>query len=274
MNSKNNLTILFFGDIVGKLGRRAIATTVPTLRKKYHADLVFANGENMAHGRGFTPTTADEVLNSGIDYLTSGDHCFDQHAFVDECFNGTRPILRPANYQVDAPGKGYDIIKLNGQEVLLINLIGRSFMPKHYEDPFRAAQAILADFTDKKFSAIIVDIHAETTAEKIALRHFLDGKISALLGTHTHVPTADAQVTKQGTGYITDLGMTGDADGVIGIAAQPVVASFLSQTKIDHELAADGRAQVNGVCLSIDPTNGHCLAIDLIQESVIIPPAL
>lgn len=262
------LSIIFIGDIVGKLGRRTVAELVPKWREQYKPDLVIANGENMAHGKGVTLLSAKEVLASGIDWLTTGDHCFDQSSSVQDCYNGDLPILRPANYADDAPGKGYTVIKIGEHEILLINLIGRSFMPRHYNCPFRAAEKILASFTGKKFSAIIIDIHAETTAEKIALRHFLNGKASALLGTHTHVPTADAQITEQGTGYITDVGMTGDADGVIGVQADAIIASFLTQTKVGHTLADNGRAQIGAVRLSIDPVTGRCLEIAQLKESI------
>ncbi len=262
------LSIIVIGDIVGKLGRRTVAELVPKWRELYKADLVIANGENMAHGKGISLLTAQEVLASGIDWLTSGDHCFDQPSSIDACFNGELPILRPENYADEAPGKGNAIIKIGEYEILLLNLIGRSFMQRHYNCPFRTAERILDSFTGKKFSAIIIDIHAETTAEKIALRHFLNGKISALLGTHTHVPTADAQITDKGTAYITDLGMTGDADGVIGVSAEAIVTSFLTQTKVSHILADHGRAQCGAVHLSIDPETGRCLKITQLQEII------
>lgn len=264
------LTILFIGDIVGRMGRAAVARLVPQLREKYSPDLVFANGENAAHGKGVTPLTIEEMLNSGIDYLTTGDHCFDQMNLIEECYNGRFQILRPANYAPNVPGQGFVVIPHAKGEILLINLIGQTFMSRHFESPFHCAEKILTSFTGKKFSAIIIDIHAETTAEKIALRHFLDGRISALLGTHTHVPTADAQLTSAGTGYISDLGMTGDADGVIGIVAQPIVRSFLTQLKLGHELAQTGRAECNGVKLTIDPESGHCVSIEPFHETILI----
>jgi len=262
------LSIIFIGDIVGKLGRRAVAEIVPKWREQYQPDLIIANGENMAHGKGITLLSAKEVLASGIDWLTSGDHCFDQNSSIKECYESALPILRPANYADEAPGKGYAEIKVGDQEILLINLIGRSFMPRHYNCPFRTAEKILNGFTGKKFSAIIIDIHAETTAEKIALRHFLNGKVSALLGTHTHVPTADNQITEKGTGYITDVGMCGDADGVIGVQAEAIIASFLTQTKVGHTLADKGRAQICAVRLSIDPVTGRCLEIAQLKEFI------
>jgi len=260
------LSVLFIGDIVGRLGRQTIIEILPKLKKQYKADLVIANGENLAHGKGITAAVAKQMFEAGIDWLTTGDHCFDQAASVEECFQSDLKILRPENYSPDAPGKGHALITINNQNILLINLLGRSFMTRHFDCPFRAAEKIIANFTDKNISAIIIDIHAETTAEKIALRHFLNGKISALLGTHTHVPTADAQITKLGTGYITDTGMTGYADGVIGVMPQAVIDSFLTQTKINHQMPDSGRTQCNVVHLLINGQNKKCLNIELIQQ--------
>ncbi len=266
----SSLKILFIGDICGSLGRKTATALVPGLRKEFSVDLVIANGENAAHGKGLTAKTADELFAAGIDWLTSGDHCFDQASGIEDCFGGNRNIIRPANYAADAPGNGYAIISTDKGDVLLMNLIGRVFMSRQYDDPFRKAEEILNNCTDKRFSAILADIHAEATSEKIALRHFLDGRIGALIGTHTHVQTADKQITAKGTGYMSDVGMTGLADGVIGIAAAPIVAAFLSQTKQKHELPDTGSAMLNGVVLSFDPVNGHCLDMNPIQRFITI----
>jgi hypothetical protein len=262
------LSILFFGDIVGRLGRETIKQLLPKLKKQYQPDLVIANGENLAHGKGLTPRTIQEMLEVGIDWLTTGDHCFDQTNLVKDCFSGQWPILRPANYQMDSPGQGYALIKHKEFKILLINLVGRSLMNRYFDCPFREAEKIISQFTDKKLSAIIIDIHAETTAEKIALRHFLDGKISALLGTHTHVPTADAQITNLGTGYITDVGMTGYQAGIIGVLPEPIIQSFLTQVKMGHQLPDKGLAQCNAVHLTIDPQTKYCLNIELLQKTI------
>jgi hypothetical protein len=267
---KETLNILFIGDVVGKIGRLTIKSLLPKIKEQYQIDLVIANGENIAHGKGLTVLTVKELMNYGVDYLTSGDHCFDQKSNVEECFNSDLPVLRPLNYSDDAPGQGYSLIEVGQHKILLVNLIGRSFMKYNYNCPFRAAEKIINDFTDEKISAIIIDIHAETTAEKIALKHFLDGKISALLGTHTHVPTADATITSLGTGYITDIGMTGYADGVIGVMSEPIIESFLTQTKIPHQLAATGQSQFNAIKLTIDPKTKQSLEIKLIQETITI----
>lgn len=260
------LSILFIGDIVGRIGRQAVARVLPDLRKEFSIDLVIANGENAAHGKGITALTADELFNAGIDALTTGDHCFDQPSNIESCFAGDRKIIRPANYGADAPGRGYIILETPAGPVLLINLIGRTFMTRHYDCPFKTADQILEGFTDKKFSAIIIDIHAEATSEKIALRHFLDGRVSALAGTHTHVMTADQQVTVAGTGYITDVGMNGDANGVIGVAAEPVIASFLTQIREPHRLNEHGRAICNAILVTCNPETARCISIEPIQR--------
>jgi 2',3'-cyclic-nucleotide 2'-phosphodiesterase len=262
------LSILFIGDVVGRLGRQAVSDLLPKLKKQYKADLVIANGENLAHGKGITSATAKQMFTAGVDWLTTGDHCFDQANSIEDCFQGDLNILRPANYSPDAPGQGQALIKINNHNILLINLVGRSFMTRHFDCPFRAAEKIINNFTAEKISAIIIDIHAETTAEKIALKLFLDGKISALLGTHTHVPTADAQITELGTGYITDVGMTGYADGVIGVLSESVIKSFLTQTKINQQLPDSGRTNANIVHLLINPQDKKCLTIELIQKII------
>lgn len=265
------LTILFLGDICGSIGRQAVARLLPELKEEYKPDLIIANGENAAHGKGITAKTAEELLAAGINWLTTGDHCFDQASSLESCFNGSLPILRPANYGPDLPGQGLSIIKTAKGEVLLINLIGRVFMAKNYEDPFRKAQEIIKSFTDKHFSAILIDIHAEATSEKIALRHFLDGQVSALIGTHTHVQTADSHITENGTGFISDAGMCGLANGVIGLEAGPIVQAYLTQTKQPHELPDHGPAIVCGVVVNIHPKNGRCLNIEAIQRRLSIP---
>ncbi len=264
------VNILFIGDIVGSVGRKAVAALLPDIKKEFALDLVIANGENAAHGKGITTTTAQELQISGINWITTGDHCFDQSSNIPSCFNDEQPILRPANYSSQAPGRGYAVIPTEYGEILLINLIGRSFMSRDYDSPFEKYTEIMELFTDKKFSAIIIDIHAEATSEKIAFRHFVDGTASALIGTHTHVQTADHCITSAGTGYITDVGMTGYADGVIGVEKEPVLYSFLTQIKQPQRLPESGKAILSAVVISIDPANGHCQSILPIQRFISI----
>ena len=260
------VNILFIGDIVGSVGRKAVSALLPDLKIEFSIDLVIANGENAAHGKGLTSSTAEELITSGIDWLTTGDHCFDQNSSIASCFNNEQPILRPANYSSQAPGRGFSVISTQYGEILLINLIGRSFMARDYDSPFEKYTEIMSLFTDKKFSAIIIDIHAEATSEKIAFRHFVDGTASALLGTHTHVQTADQSITPMGTGYLTDVGMTGYADGVIGVEKEPVLYSFLTQIKQPQSLPESGKAILNGVVLTIDPQTSRCQSILPIQR--------
>jgi len=244
------LNILFIGDIVGKIGRKAVAKILPSLKRELKADLVIANAENLAHGKGTTETTIKEMMATGIDWFTNGDHAFDTN---HELYQSDLPILRPANYSTDVPGNGFATIKAKTYQILLINLIGRVFMSQDYDDPFRKTTEILTNLAKKKLSAIIVDIHAEATSEKVALGHYLDGKVSAVIGTHTHVMTADEKISDQGTAYITDLGMVGLADGVIGVERQGIIQSFLTQIKSPHIIPENGKAIFNAVLLTIDP---------------------
>jgi metallophosphoesterase (TIGR00282 family) len=264
------INILFIGDIVGSVGRKAVSALLPGLKEEFSIDLVIANGENAAHGKGLTLTTAQELLSAGIDWMTTGDHCFDQSSNIEACFNNEQPILRPANYSSQAPGRGYSIISTAFGDILLMNVIGRSFMSRDYDSPFEKYSEIMALFTDKKFSAIIIDIHAEATSEKIAFRHFVDGTASVLIGTHTHVQTADNCITPAGTGYVTDAGMTGFADGVIGVEKEPVLHSFLTQIKQPQRLPESGKAILSGVIATIDPATSRCQSIQPIQRFISI----
>ncbi len=264
----SELNLLFIGDIVGRIGRETVKRLLPEIKKDFKIDTVIANGENAAHGKGITVLTANELIAAGVNAITTGDHCFDQPSNIEGCFGGDLPIIRPANYNADAPGTGHIVLETSKGPVLVINLIGRAFMARHYECPFKAADRILQAFTDKKFSAIIVDIHAEATSEKIALRHFLNGRVSALAGTHTHVMTADHQITAEGTGYITDTGMNGAADGVIGVETEPVLASFLTQIKQPQRLGEAGPALFNALVISVNPVTGKCLSVQPVQRHV------
>lgn len=247
------INILFIGDICGKIGREAVKQLLPKLKKELKPDLIIANAENLAHGKGITEPTIKEMIEAGIDWFTNGDHAFD--VGTPELYNGELPVLRPANYAAGIPGKGYSIIEKGKYKILLINLIGRVFMANDYDCPFRKADEILANnsLPEKNLSAIIVDIHAEATSEKVALGHYLNGKVTAVIGTHTHVMTADEQITEQDTAYITDVGMTGLADGIIGIEKENIIKMFLTQIKQPHILAETGKAIFNAILVSIDP---------------------
>jgi 2',3'-cyclic-nucleotide 2'-phosphodiesterase len=239
------MRVLFLGDIVGSRGREAVLGSVPRLRRDLQLDVVIVNGENAAGGRGTTAKICDELFAAGVDVVSGGNHTFQQRDFYPY-LDQADAVLRPANYPPGAPGHG--VVHLDGLTV--INLIGRTFMGSDYDDPFRFADTLLAEVPGS--NAIFVDFHAEATSEKQALGWYLDGRVAAVVGTHTHVATADARVLPKGTAYCTDAGMCGARDSVIGDDADAVVSRFLTQmpTRLP---AAEGVAMLNGVVVDIDP---------------------
>jgi metallophosphoesterase (TIGR00282 family) len=261
------MNILFIGDIVGRLGRQAVAKLLPKLKKKYKIDLVIANAENAAHGSGVTEKILKELKKSGIDAFTAGDHSFRNHKQL-ELFNNY-PLLRPANFPKNAPGGEYLIIEKSKQKILLISLIGQVFMNNSVDNPFIKINEILADnsLQTNNFFAIIIDIHAETTSEKVNMGYHLDGRVSAVLGTHTHIMTADARITKKGTAYITDVGMAGAAYESLGISKKGTLKQFLSYIKEPHVLPEKGEAILNSVLLEIG-RNQKAKSIKPISEFV------
>lgn len=244
------MKILFFGDIVGRPGREAVGKILPKWKKKYHPDLVIANGENAAHGSGITKKTLDEILSSGVDLVTSGDHIWKQKEVSALLNDKEIPLIRPANFSPNLPGQGYRLIKLRTKKVLVINLIGRAFMRQQYDDPFRKADEILENEADSA-DIIIVDWHAEATAEKVCLGWYLDGKVSAVLGTHTHVTTADERILPQGTAYISDIGMVGVRDSSLGRTKEDAIKRYLTQTHVRLEIP-EGPVEVNAVLVEIN----------------------
>jgi metallophosphoesterase (TIGR00282 family) len=254
------MIILAIGDIVGKPGRQAVQAFVPELRQEYGIDLVIANGENAAGGFGLTIGTAQEFLDDGVDVITSGNHIWAQKeiiAYLDE----DMPILRPLNYPPGVPGRGY-LLK-NG--VLVVNLMGRTFM-NSLDCPFRAMDALLAERSSKN-KVIIVDFHAEATSEKVAMGHYLDGRVSAVLGTHTHVGTIDTRILSGGTAYVTDIGMTGPDDSVIGDDAEAVIQRFL--TMLPHRLSVGkGKPVFNAIMVGIDEKSGRATSIERISQEL------
>lgn len=262
------LKILFIPDINGRIGRTTVAKILPQLKKKQKIDLVIANADNLAHGIGATKSTIKELMNVGVDYFTNGDHAFDKEKQNDDVFDNGLPILRPANYSASCPGKGFALINVGNETILLINLIGRVFMKQDFDCPFQKINDILSNFTKQNISAIIVDIHAEATSEKIALRHYLDGRVSAILGTHTHVMTADNHITNKGTAYISDAGMVGSDDGILGVDKENIIKTFLTQIKYQHVIPEKGKAIFNAVIMQIDPKNKKAKNIKPIIEHI------
>lgn len=243
------MKIIFLGDIVGQPGREAIKQILPKWKKKYQPDLIIANGENIAHGTGITKKTLDQILKAGVDLVTSGDHTWKQKEISALLEDKTIPLIRPANFPPNLPGQGYRLIELRTKKILVINLIGRVFMRQQYDDPLRKADQILEQ-NEEKADIIIVDWHAEATAEKACLGWYLDGRVSAVLGTHTHIPTADERILPKGTAYISDVGMVGVMDSILGRNKESSIKRFLTQTNIHLEVA-EGPVEVNAVLLEI-----------------------
>ncbi len=252
------MLILAVGDVIGSPGRQAVSELLPGLRQQYGLDLVIANGENAAGGLGLTLTTARELLNAGVDVLTSGNHIWAQKEIIPY-LDGEMPILRPLNYPPGVVGRGY-MVK---SQALVVNLIGRTFMG-NFDCPFRAMDQLLAEPAHRP-PVIIVDFHAEATSEKMAMGRYLDGRVSAVLGTHTHVGTIDAQLLPQGTAYVTDIGMTGPIDSIIGDDTEAVLQRFL--TAMPHRLAVgQGRTMLNAILVRVDDKSGKAVSIDRIYR--------
>jgi metallophosphoesterase (TIGR00282 family) len=250
--------ILVIGDLVGRPARKAISQLLPGLRQQYGLELIIANAENVAGGVGITPDTAKELLESGVDVLTLGNHTWAQKEIVPH-LDSDMPILRPLNYPPGVPGRGY----LAAKGVAVVNLMGRVFIGD-LDCPFRAMDQLLAKIKEK---IIIVDFHAEATSEKVAMGRYLDGRVSAVLGTHTHVGTIDAQILPGGTAYVSDIGMTGPMDSVIGDDADAVIQRFLTQ--IPHRLGVGkGKVAFNAIMVAVDDKTGKAKSIERIYREV------
>jgi len=228
--------VLFIGDVVGEPGRRALETTLPVLIERMSPDLVVTNGENVAGGLGITERTARKLLAAGTDVITTGNHVY-RHAEAYRFLDESDRIVRPANYLDSNPGRGHTIVEKSGVRWAVVNLSGRVFVDAAYS-PFHVADRLIAELRGKA-DYVIVDFHAEATSEKVALGWHLDGRVLAVLGTHTHVPTADARVLPQGTAYISDVGMTGARGGVIGVKREQIIERFLTQMPVRFETAED-----------------------------------
>jgi len=259
------MKILFIGDIFGHPGRRIVKELLPSLVGEYDPDLVLANGENAAAGFGITPPLVEELLDMGIADLTSGNHIWDKkeiYPYMNEHADGR--LLRPANYPPGAPGHGLYLGRTrSGFDYAVLNLQGRIFM-NPIDCPFRTADAELAKIPPE-IKVRIVDMHAEATSEKISMGWYLDGRVTAVLGTHTHIPTADERILPNGAAYVTDLGMTGPFDSVIGIDKQTAIQKFLNQLPTRFEVAK-GDVRLHGVLIEADPATGRAVSIQRIMR--------
>lgn len=255
------MNILVIGDVVGKVGRRAVTCLLPEIKRSHQLDIVIANGENAAGGKGLTQESAEEMFDAGVDILTSGNHIW-QHREVYPYLDSDAPVLRPLNYPEGAPGRGV----LSHAGIGVINLMGRTFMPGALECPFLAVDKALKSLRESR--VIIIDIHAEATSEKAALAWYVDGRASAVIGTHTHIPTADTRILPQGTALVTDVGMVGPRDSILGMQTQPVLDSFLTQLPTRFHAEDSGPVVFNSVCVSVDHESGRATAIERVDREL------
>ena len=257
------MKILFLGDIVGRPGREILSRQLGVLRKEGGVDLCVANGENAAGGSGITPITGGEIFKAGVDVITTGDHIWKRKE-SRQYLSDNPNVLRPANMPEEAPGGGHTIVKTeDGTEVGVINLLGRTFMSP-VDCPFRAVQRALEAFGER-VSVIVVDMHAEATSDKIAMGRFLDGRVTAVLGTHTHVQTADEQIFPGGTAYITDVGMVGPYKSILGRRIESVVAAFSTQLPTRFEVAT-GDVRIGGALVEANPDTGKAVSIKRVMK--------
>lgn len=259
------MRILFIGDIVGRPGRRAVREMLPAIKKEYKPDITIANGENMASGAGFTVDTYREVLESGVDYMTSGDHVWDKVDIFPILDTKSEKLLRPANYPARDPGRGFVDLMVGQDRLRLVNLMGNVFMRANLVSPFETIDNILADPNRPKVT--LIDFHAEATSEKIAFSYYVDGRVSAVVGTHTHVQTNDARVLEGGTAALTDTGMTGPRDGVIGVDKETIVESYLAQMPWKYEVAT-GPIVLSAVFIEVDNDSGKATKLELIKKEM------
>ncbi len=263
------MNLFFIGDVVGQPGRRAIAAQLPALRQRLKLDLVVANAENIADGAGVTRKTANELFAAGVDVLTNGNHAWDKKEALEYITTEPR-LLRPHNYPAGTPGTGWFVATLaSGHKLGILNLMGNVFMHPHLACPFAAAERALAEKPDD-VKMLLVDLHAEVTSEKMAMGWLLDGRVSAVVGTHTHVPTADERVLPQGTGYITDVGMTGCYDSVIGMDTAKSLKRFVQKLPERFEVA-EGPGTICGVLLDLNEHTGLCRAITRLRVPETLP---
>ncbi|HTO96615.1 MAG TPA: TIGR00282 family metallophosphoesterase [Myxococcales bacterium] len=258
------MKILFVGDIVGKPGRNAVREILPRLRERHGLDLCIGNSENSAGGAGITPESADELLQAGLDLLTSGNHTFAKREIGPYLDKPGSKQLRPANYPEGAPGRGVAVLEARSGRLGVINLEGRVFM-KPLDCPFRTADRLIASLRADGLRCIFVDMHCEATSEKNAMGHYLDGRVSAVLGSHTHIQTADERVLRGGTAFITDVGMCGPWDSVIGLRKEPAIERFLTQRHSPFELG-QGDVYLQGAIVEIEPESGRATGIARVQE--------
>ncbi len=260
------MKILVFGDLFGRPGLAAVKEALPDLRASVQPELVIANAENLSNGKGVTAALLDEVFGLGVDVATSGDHTWDDRSALPRFDSDRARLLRPANFPPGAPGAGWTTVTRGITTIAIANLIGRVFFRQQYDDPFRAAEAWLASLPTSRPLVTLVDFHAEASSEKRAMGFFLDGRVTAVWGTHTHVPTADEQLLPKGTAYLSDVGMTGSLRSIIGLPVAPMLESYRTQMNINAKPEDARPWEVNAVVLDIDETTGKARGIERIRK--------
>ncbi|MDR0847010.1 MAG: TIGR00282 family metallophosphoesterase [Lactobacillales bacterium] len=257
------MKILFIGDVVGALGRATLKQHLPALKAEFKPQVVIVNGENSAHGHGITEACYKEILQAGADVVTLGNHCFDNKAVFD-FIEGVPKLVRPANLPKNNPGQGACYVKVNDKLLAVVNLLGRTFMNNPCDCPFEVGKAVIEGAREVT-PLVFVDFHAETTSDKIAFAHYVDGLASAVIGTHTHVQTNDNRILAGGTAFLTDAGMTGALDGVLGVHPENVINKYIHGYNERFEVLEHGRAQLGGIFIELDDTTGHAKKTQLIR---------
>jgi len=264
------MKFIFLGDVVGEPGRKAVIDTVPVFKKEQGIDFVIVNGENAAAGRGITPKITIDLLRAGISVITTGDHIWDQKEIIP--YIDTEPrLLRPINYPDKTPGQGSIVLETAKGKIGVINVQGRTFMQPILENPFRVMDEAVSRMLVET-QVIFVDCHAETTSEKIAMGRFLDGKVSAIIGTHTHTQTADEQIFPGGTAFLCDAGMCGPSQSILGRDIEPIVARFITNLPVNFPVAK-GPVKIHGALIEIDEATGRALSIKRVAQDYVPPPA-
>lgn len=260
------LKILFFGDVMGNIGRKAIIKVLPILKKKYKTDLVMMNGENLAHGKGVTSKILKQMQESGINFFTSGNHIYSK-GNADEIFQSKKfPIIAPANDPRTPKNNGYKLIEFGKKSLIMLNLLGKTFIDEeNIQCPFKTLDKLIKETKKFKADYTVLDFHAEATSEKVAMGHYADGRIDAVLGTHTHVQTNDARQLPQGTLYITDVGMVGAQESVIGIDKDIIIDKFINDSKIIFDIPLQGEVLINAILLELNKKSSK---IKVIREKV------
>lgn len=261
------MRILYIGDIVARIGRRAVQQVLPGLREEKQIDFVIAQSENMSTGNGLTINAINEIREAGVDFFTGGNHSFKKQEFYSYFDDPNMPVIRPANYPGKAPGRGWAVADTPFGNILIMNVMGQTFNGPQFDHPLKTIDAILEETKDEKLAASIIDFHGDLSSEKVGVGFYYDGKVSAVVGSHTHVSTADARVLPGGTAHISDVGMTGPVDSILGVKKEIILDRWLTQLPARHDWPRTGVVQFSSVLIDVD-SNGKAKSIEQILKQV------